>query len=161
MHLTALSEEAPGVKPTVVKGHIGDPKRDPGYWGTSRMVLEAALCLALQEKQLKVCGCVGGACMHTCVRMGCALGQVATVGVLAAGPTLEVPFAVPASVVVAASVVAFALLTVALQRVGARGQQVGARDQRVGARGQQAGLRGQRVGARGQQAGARGQHKVP
>uniref|UniRef100_A0A7R9Z2J5 Saccharopine dehydrogenase NADP binding domain-containing protein n=1 Tax=Chlamydomonas euryale TaxID=1486919 RepID=A0A7R9Z2J5_9CHLO len=70
MHLTALSEEAPGVKPTVVKGHIGDPKRDPGYWGTSRMVLEAALCLALQEKQLKEAGCREGGVMSASAALG-------------------------------------------------------------------------------------------
>ena len=37
---------------TVVIGEMGDPKRDPGYWGTSRMVLEAGLCLALQQGAL-------------------------------------------------------------------------------------------------------------
>ena len=31
---------------------MGDPARDPGYWGTSRMVLESALCLALQQQEL-------------------------------------------------------------------------------------------------------------
>ena len=31
---------------------MGDPHRDAGYWGTSRMALEAALCLALQQRQL-------------------------------------------------------------------------------------------------------------
>lgn len=40
-------------KEAVVVGEVGDKARDPGYWGTSRMVLEAALCLALQQKQLE------------------------------------------------------------------------------------------------------------
>jgi hypothetical protein len=39
-------------KEAVVVGEVGDKARDPGYWGTSRMVLEAALCLAMQQKQL-------------------------------------------------------------------------------------------------------------
>jgi short subunit dehydrogenase-like uncharacterized protein len=37
---------------SVVIAAVGDKHRDPGYWGTSRMVLEAALCLALQQKEL-------------------------------------------------------------------------------------------------------------
>jgi short subunit dehydrogenase-like uncharacterized protein len=39
-------------KDSVVIAEVGDKNRDPGYWGTSRMVLEAALCLALQQKEL-------------------------------------------------------------------------------------------------------------
>lgn len=31
-------------------------KRDPGYWSTSRMVLESALCLALDEEAVKRTG---------------------------------------------------------------------------------------------------------
>ena len=37
---------------SVVIAEVGDPHRDPGYWSTSRMVLEAGLCLALQQKEL-------------------------------------------------------------------------------------------------------------
>ena len=45
-----VSEAAPGRKPTVVKARMGG-KRDPGYWETSRMLLESGLCLALQVRQ--------------------------------------------------------------------------------------------------------------
>jgi len=69
-HVTAISEEEPGVKPRVVKAHIGDPKRDPGYWSTSRMLLEAGLCLALQEKQLKESGCKEGGVMSPAAALG-------------------------------------------------------------------------------------------
>mmetsp|Transcript_3822 Transcript_3822/g.8188 ORF Transcript_3822/g.8188 Transcript_3822/m.8188 type:complete len:425 (-) Transcript_3822:281-1555(-) len=47
-YMYAVTEEPSGGKPTVVKGHVGD-KRDPGYWSTSRMLLEAGLCLALDQ----------------------------------------------------------------------------------------------------------------
>ena len=43
----AVSEEAPGQKPVIVTGRMAG-KRDPGYWETSRMLLESGLCLALQ-----------------------------------------------------------------------------------------------------------------
>lgn len=48
------SAEAPGSgeAPVMVQAEVGDPHRDGGYWGTSRMLLEAALCLALQQKEL-------------------------------------------------------------------------------------------------------------
>jgi short subunit dehydrogenase-like uncharacterized protein len=36
----------------VVIAEVGDAHRDPGYWCTSRMVLEAALCLALERGRL-------------------------------------------------------------------------------------------------------------
>ena len=29
-------EDEAGVEPTVVRAHVGDAHRDPGYWGTSR-----------------------------------------------------------------------------------------------------------------------------
>ncbi len=31
-------EEAPGAAATLVQAEVGDPHRDGGYWGTSRMV---------------------------------------------------------------------------------------------------------------------------
>lgn len=37
---------------TQVRAEVGDPHRDAGYWGTSRMLLEAALCLALEQDKL-------------------------------------------------------------------------------------------------------------
>jgi short subunit dehydrogenase-like uncharacterized protein len=36
----------------MVVAEVGDEHRDPGYWGTSRLVLECALCLACQQKEL-------------------------------------------------------------------------------------------------------------
>ena len=36
----------------VVRGLVADPHRDPGYWSTSRMVLEAGLCLALDSDKI-------------------------------------------------------------------------------------------------------------
>jgi short subunit dehydrogenase-like uncharacterized protein len=33
-------------------GTFSDKSRDPGYWGTSRLLLEAALCLALDIEAL-------------------------------------------------------------------------------------------------------------
>lgn len=38
-------------------------KRDPGYYSTSRLILEAALCLALQEDQLSQAGLQQGGCL--------------------------------------------------------------------------------------------------
>ena len=35
---------------------VQDPSRDPGYWSTSRMLLEAALCLAKQKEEAKLMG---------------------------------------------------------------------------------------------------------
>ncbi|KXZ52357.1 hypothetical protein GPECTOR_10g991 [Gonium pectorale] len=46
--LVALTDEA---QPRVVRGFCGD-KRDPGYWSTSRMLLEVGLCLALEGARL-------------------------------------------------------------------------------------------------------------
>lgn len=34
-----------------------DSSRDPGYWGTSRLLLEAGLCLALQQDELEKLDC--------------------------------------------------------------------------------------------------------
>eukprot|EP00798_Chlamydomonas_sp_ICE-L_P027565 gene27565-8814_t len=44
----AETEEEAGVAPTVVKAIAGD-RRDPGYWSTSRMLLETGLALALDD----------------------------------------------------------------------------------------------------------------
>ena len=38
----------------IIMGTFSD-RRDPGYWGTSRLLLEAALCLALDRKALDAC----------------------------------------------------------------------------------------------------------
>ena len=45
-----VSEAAPGERPQRVEAVLGG-KRDPGYWDTARMLLEAGLCLALQVRQ--------------------------------------------------------------------------------------------------------------
>lgn len=50
--VVGVTKEEGGAVPDVVVAELGDPKRDPGYWGTSRMVLEAALTLALQRDEL-------------------------------------------------------------------------------------------------------------
>ena len=84
--LYALSEEAPGVKPTLVKGVCGDAHRDPGYWGTSRMVLEAGLCLALDGDKLDGAGCAQAGVLTAAAAMGpVLLGRLR-----AAGMTWEV-----------------------------------------------------------------------
>eukprot|EP00889_Picochlorum_renovo_P002201 jgi/Picre1/29231/NNA_004623.t1 len=53
-------------------GEFSDSSRDPGYWGTSRLVLEAALCLALNKKELDECPDV----LHGGVTPASALGPV-------------------------------------------------------------------------------------
>lgn len=35
---------------------VQDPARDPGYWSSSRMLLEAAICLAQQKEEAKLLG---------------------------------------------------------------------------------------------------------
>lgn len=45
-----VSEAGPGERAVRVEAVLGG-KRDPGYWDTARMLLEAGLCLATQ-----VCG---------------------------------------------------------------------------------------------------------
>jgi len=47
--VTAVDE---GGTAEYIFAEVGDPSRDPGYWGTSRMVLEAGLALALQQSEL-------------------------------------------------------------------------------------------------------------
>ena len=42
-----VAEAGAGKKPEVVTARLSG-HRDPGYWETSRMLLESALCLALQ-----------------------------------------------------------------------------------------------------------------
>ncbi|KAL3152250.1 hypothetical protein ABBQ32_001329 [Trebouxia sp. C0010 RCD-2024] len=54
--VSARSQAAAGEQPVLVKAHIADPARDPGYWSTSRMLLEAAICLAQQTEEAKLIG---------------------------------------------------------------------------------------------------------
>eukprot|EP00983_Pelagomonas_calceolata_P014003 448690-Pelagomonas_calceolata.AAC.1 len=53
--IVGVTEEPNGQQGTVFTGECGD-KRDPGYWSTSRMVLESALCLALDDEAIKQSG---------------------------------------------------------------------------------------------------------
>jgi hypothetical protein len=46
-HVWGVAEAEPGKKAEVVTAKLAG-HRDPGYWETSRMLLESALCLALQ-----------------------------------------------------------------------------------------------------------------
>ena len=47
-------------KRRMVKGVAADPGRDPGYWGTSRMMLELGLALALDGPACEAAGCLKG-----------------------------------------------------------------------------------------------------
>eukprot|EP01023_Acetabularia_acetabulum_P038410 TRINITY_DN367_c0_g2_i1.p1 TRINITY_DN367_c0_g2~~TRINITY_DN367_c0_g2_i1.p1 ORF type:complete len:464 (-),score=59.57 TRINITY_DN367_c0_g2_i1:32-1282(-) len=62
-------------KPETVEAKIGDPARDWGYWGTSRNVLESALCLALQEDDLQKEGFLKGGVLTPAAAMGHVLIQ--------------------------------------------------------------------------------------
>ncbi|MEW5314423.1 MAG: hypothetical protein WDW38_005924 [Sanguina aurantia] len=64
------------------QGHLGwqaegiatqDAKRDPGYWGTSRMVLEAGLCLVEDAEKLKEAGYAAGGVLTPATAMGTVL----------------------------------------------------------------------------------------
>lgn len=48
-------------------------RRDPGYWETSRLVVESALCLALQEDELKNSGLKQGGVLTPASAMGMTL----------------------------------------------------------------------------------------
>lgn len=58
----------------VVTAECGD-KRDPGYWSTSRMLLEAGLCLALQGKECSEASCLAGGVLTPATAMGMVLVQ--------------------------------------------------------------------------------------
>ncbi|KAF5833430.1 Saccharopine dehydrogenase-domain-containing protein [Dunaliella salina] len=71
--LVGVTEEPEGQEPTVFTGECSD-SRDPGYWSTSRMVLEAALCMALDEGAIKKSGkCRDGGVLTPASAMGLAL----------------------------------------------------------------------------------------
>ena len=44
----------------VVRAVAEDPNRDPGYWGTSRMLVELGVALATQGEELERAGCLRG-----------------------------------------------------------------------------------------------------
>jgi short subunit dehydrogenase-like uncharacterized protein len=78
----------------VVEVRVGDPHRDPGYWGTSRMLLEAALCIALQRRELEADpGLLRGGVLTP----ASAMGAVLVARLRGAGVALEVVEATPAA----------------------------------------------------------------
>ncbi|GAX74961.1 hypothetical protein CEUSTIGMA_g2407.t1 [Chlamydomonas eustigma] len=85
-NLYAESEEEAGTPGVLVEGLCGDPKRDPGYLSTSRMVLEAGLCLALEDQRLLAQGCAQSGVMTAAAAMGMVLVE----RLRAAGFTWEV-----------------------------------------------------------------------
>ncbi|MEW5297113.1 MAG: hypothetical protein WDW36_000341 [Sanguina aurantia] len=69
-NLVAVTE---GPNPKIFKGKVEDAKRDPGYWGTSRMVLEAGLCLVEDAEKLKEAGYAAGGVLTPATAMGTVL----------------------------------------------------------------------------------------
>jgi short subunit dehydrogenase-like uncharacterized protein len=58
-------------KGSVLIGKVADKHRDGGYWGTSRMLLEAGLCMALQGDELNADGeCQKGGVLTPASAMG-------------------------------------------------------------------------------------------
>jgi short subunit dehydrogenase-like uncharacterized protein len=57
----------------VVQAYVADEHRDPGYWGTARMVLEAGLCLALDGQATAAAGCASGGVLTPASAMGLVL----------------------------------------------------------------------------------------
>jgi short subunit dehydrogenase-like uncharacterized protein len=49
--------------------------RDPGYWGTARLLLEAGLCLALDGAACDAAGCSRGGVLTPASAMGMVLVQ--------------------------------------------------------------------------------------
>ena len=79
---SAAGEQAPAP----VIAHLGD-RRDPGYWSTARMVLEAGLTLALHVRHLSVYPPLRRACCNA------ALGRQLVVHVHASTCTVFCPAA--------------------------------------------------------------------
>ncbi|KAL6762558.1 Saccharopine dehydrogenase-domain-containing protein [Haematococcus lacustris] len=71
--LVAVTEEEGGRPGQVVRGECGD-KRDPGYWSTSRMLLEAGLALVLDAEAIQASGqCRAGGVLTPATAMGMVL----------------------------------------------------------------------------------------
>lgn len=68
----ATTQEEPGVQPTVVTAEFRG-RGDPGYYVTARWILEAALCMALQDKELKKRGLMQGGVLTPASAMGSVL----------------------------------------------------------------------------------------
>ncbi|WIA42929.1 hypothetical protein OEZ86_008843 [Tetradesmus obliquus] len=73
--MVGLTQEEPGQAPQVIVAECADPARDPGYWGTARLVLEAGLCLALDSAACKAAGCADGGVLTPASAMGMVLVQ--------------------------------------------------------------------------------------
>jgi short subunit dehydrogenase-like uncharacterized protein len=59
----------------VIVAECADNSRDPGYWGTARLVLEAGLCLALDSGACSSAGCQAGGVLTPASAMGMVLVQ--------------------------------------------------------------------------------------
>lgn len=59
----------------MVVAKCADPSRDGGYWGTSRMLLESGLCLALDGERLQQAGYPGGGVLTPASAMGLVLAE--------------------------------------------------------------------------------------
>lgn len=70
-----LTEEPEGTEPQVVVAKCQDPQRDGGYWSTSRMLLEAGLCLALDGDKLKAAGYQQGGVLTPASALGLVLAD--------------------------------------------------------------------------------------
>lgn len=70
-----LTEEPAGKEPQMVVAKCSDPKRDGGYWGTARMLLESGLCLALDSQKLKEAGYLQGGVLTPATAMGLVLAD--------------------------------------------------------------------------------------
>jgi short subunit dehydrogenase-like uncharacterized protein len=76
-----------GKEPAVAVVAIADLKRDAGYWGTSRLLLEAGLCLALDERACEEAGALKGGVLTPTTATG---GAPLVKRLRAAGLTIEV-----------------------------------------------------------------------
>ncbi|KAK9829744.1 hypothetical protein WJX72_007630 [[Myrmecia] bisecta] len=70
--VVGVTEKEADSAPQVVFADVAG-KRDPGYWETSRMLLEAGLCLARQEAQLRNSGMLQGGVLTPGTAMGMTL----------------------------------------------------------------------------------------
>eukprot|EP00878_Enallax_costatus_P002058 GHUV01002224.1.p1 GENE.GHUV01002224.1~~GHUV01002224.1.p1 ORF type:complete len:439 (+),score=107.02 GHUV01002224.1:127-1443(+) len=71
--MIGLTEEKDGQEPQVIKAYVADEHRDPGYWGTARMLLEAGLCLAMDGAACEAAGCQKGGVLTPASAMGMVL----------------------------------------------------------------------------------------
>ena len=70
-----VAEAEAGRKPEVVTAKLSG-HRDPGYWETARMLLESALCLALQVQpavHLAASMAAAASTLHPCHLLQCCM----------------------------------------------------------------------------------------